>query len=79
MSILFSCFGGFLFALTVIRAREKQPAVWCAVGAWAVGSAGVVWSRGGLDLNLLFASGSLAGLAFLGLRFGMWLAIKRSG
>jgi len=79
MSFLFSLVGGFMFALTVIRARENRPASWYAVGAWAVGSAGLLWSREFLDMYVLLSSASYAGLAFLGLKFGKWLGTKRGG
>ena len=66
-----------MFAATVLRARENRPATWHAIGAWAIGSASWLWSREALDFNFFWVSAAYAGVSFLGLKFGKWLATKK--
>jgi hypothetical protein len=73
MHPLFSLIGGYMAAMIVLRARENRPANWYAVGAWAVGSAGLLWSRETLDFNLFLAITGYAGMAFL--FFEIWAVV----
>jgi uncharacterized membrane protein len=76
MDPLFYAINGYLFAMTVIRARDSLPARWYGIGTWLAGTIFLVWRGREFDLDFFLSSAGFAGLTFLGWKFGRWLGAQ---
>lgn len=81
MVIFLSILSSFFFARAVILRGRGTEAILSAVSAWAIGTTYTIANRIQLKEELVFSeimlvSCGLAGLAFLGIKFGRWLGAR---